>query len=278
MKTLLLLVLLWSGLIAVHAASFDETLTVVLIDNQTEAQLGEFPVPRSKIAAAVERAADLKAKAVVLKFFYDQAKSSAEDGPLNKSLKRLPVIVQARIDDAEPSPNPFPNKFILTGLNADVSLSGRSGWIPLPTLASNAHDVGFVDLDGDVATAVPMLERYQDHTVKTLVLCCLEAATGGKAVIDPGKKLTLANGKTLPLDARNRVPAKLPTKDELSYIPFHTFIVGTTPAKEVAGKVVIIGYDGAKIHSVPTPSGPLRAHRLFLQQLRVVWDRIEPTK
>jgi CHASE2 domain-containing sensor protein len=240
MKALLFLVLLWGGLATACAAGFSETFAVVLIDNATEAQLGEFPLPRSRIAAAVERAADLKAKAVVLKF--------------------------------------FPKKFVLTNLNADVSLSGRSGWIPLPSLATNAHDIGFVDLDGDVATAVPMLERYQDQVVKTLVLCCLEAATGGKAVIDPGKMLTLANGTTLPLDPQNRVPAKLPTKDELNYIPFHNFIAGKTPAKDLAGKVVIIGYDGEKIPVVQTPVGPVRAHRLFVRQLRTVWDRIEPAR
>jgi hypothetical protein len=276
MKALLLLALLWGGLPTARAAGFDEAFAVVLIDNQTEAQLGDFPLPRSKIAAAVERAADLKAKAVVLKFFYDLPKASTEDEPLAKSLKRLPVLVQACLNETETSPNPFPEKFILPNLTAEVSLSGRSGWIPLPTLASNAHDIGFVDLDGDVATAVPMLERYQEQVVKTLVLCCLEAATGGKAVIDPGKKLTLANGNTLPLDFQNRVPAKLPSKDELSYIPFHIFIAGKTPAKRVAGKVLIIGYDGEKIPVVQTPVGLVRAHRLFVRQLRTVWDRLEP--
>jgi hypothetical protein len=278
MKALLFLVLLWGGLATSCAAGFNETFAVVLIDNATEAQLGEFPLPRSRIAAAAERAADLKAKAVVLKFFYDLPKSPAEDGPLANSLKRLPVLLQACLNETETSPNPFPQRFILTNLNADMSLSGRSGWIPLPTLASNAHDIGFVDLDGDVATAVPMLERYQEQVVKTLVLCCLEAATGGKAVIDPGKKLTLANGNTLPLDFQNRVPAKLPSKDELSYIPFHIFIAGKTPAKRVAGKVLIIGYDGEKIPVVQTPVGPVRAHRLFVRQLRTVWDRIEPAR
>lgn len=251
-------------------ASFRDDFAVVFIDNASEAKYGTFPLDRSLFAKAIQKASDLHARGVVLKFFFDQSGAEASDHALAEALTNLPVVLEARIDDMATEPNPLPARFTLNGMKSQTAVSGLSGWIPLPSFLTHAHDVGFVDFS---STQVPLLERYQDHTVKSLVLCCIELATGKRAVIEPGQKVTFGKD-ALQLDAHNCVQAKLPTKDDLAYIPFDKFLAGDIPAGLIQGKVVIIGYDGSQMHSFPTGIDQIRAHRLFIYDLQSIYNRL----
>ncbi|HEY4415879.1 MAG TPA: CHASE2 domain-containing protein, partial [Verrucomicrobiae bacterium] len=218
-------------------ASFKDDFAVVFIDASSEAKYGTFPLDREFLAKAIRRAGELHARGVVLKFFLDQPKTEASDLALAQSLTNLPVILQARIDDAEAHPNPLPERFKLLNVKAKTEVSGQSGWIPTPGLIAKSHDVGFVDFS---TTQVPLLETYQDSSVKSLVLCCIELATGTQAVIQPGQKVTFGT-HDLRVDSHNCVQAPLPLKDDLAYIPFHRFLTGDLPENLIRGKVVIIG-------------------------------------
>ena len=138
--TLVLWVCLWPGSLRASSPRF----AIVLIDAQSESQYGEFPLDRRLIAQAVDRLADLKAKGVILKFFFDQAKEGAGDAALARAFSRVPVLLQARIDDSEASPNPFPTRCFFAGLPSRPALrafSGSRGWIPLPLFAAGARDI-----------------------------------------------------------------------------------------------------------------------------------------
>jgi hypothetical protein len=251
-------------------ASFRDDFAVVFIDADSEAKYGTFPLDRSLLARAIQKASDLHARGVVLKFFFDLPKAEASDSALAHALTNLPVVLQARIDDTTTEPNPLPARFTLNGMKPQTEVSGRSGWIPIPRFIANAHDVGFVDFS---STQVPLLESYQDHTVKSLVLCCLELATGKPAVIEPGQKVKFGN-RALQLDAHNCIQAKLPMKDELAYIPFDKFLAGDIPARLIQDKIVIIGYDGSQMPSFSTTIGQFRAHRLFIYDLQSIYNQL----
>src|SRR6185436_4917516 len=94
-------------IVCIHlpGASFRDDFAVVLIDAASEAKHGAFPLDRSIIARAVEKASDLV---------------------MAKALTNIPVILQARIDDTEAQPNPLPTRFML-GVKAETQVSGRSG-------------------------------------------------------------------------------------------------------------------------------------------------------
>jgi hypothetical protein len=124
-----------------------------------------------------------------------------------------------------------------------------------------------------VSQILPLLENYQDRTVKSLVLCCIELATGKRAVIKPEQKVAFGMHE-LRLDARNCVQATLPLKDECEYIPFHRFVTGDIPASLIQGKVVIIGYDSPQIHSISTSIGQVRAHRQFIYVLQSIYEQL----
>lgn len=251
-------------------ASFRDDFAVVFIDTASEAKYGTFPLDRSLLASAIQKASDLHARGVVLKFFFDLPKAEAGDNALAHALTNLPVVLQARIDDTTTDPNPLPARFTLSGMKTQTEVSGRSGWIPIPRFVTNAYDVGFVDFS---STRVPLLESYQERTVKSLVLCCIELATRKKAVIEPGQKVTFGK-RALQLDAHNCIQAKLPMKDDLAYIPFEKFLAGDIPASLIHGKIVIIGYDGSQMHSFSTTIGQVRAHRLFIYDLQSIYNQL----
>ncbi len=184
-------------------------------------------------------------------------------------MTNLPVLLQARIDDAEAHPNSLPDRFTLPDVKAQTAISGRSGWIPVPRFMASARDVGFVDF---ASMRVPLLETYQSRTVKSLVVCCIELAVGKASVIGPNGSMKFGTNE-LRLDARSCATAALPAKDDLAYIPFNQFLSGETQANQIKGKVVIIGYDGPSIQSFDTAIGPVKAHRLFVYVLQSIYEQ-----
>jgi hypothetical protein len=243
----------------------------VFIDDKTEAALGPFPYDRAVYARAIDRAAELGARGVVVKFFLDQPKSDAGDRALADAMRRTKVVLQARLDDAEAAPNPLPARFRWPVPAGDpgLPLSGRRGWIPLPAFAAVAHDVGFID--HRVIDRMPLVERYGDTYVKSLYLCCLELARDQAAVVEAGKSIRLGDA-TVALDARSEVPVEYPAADDLAPVSFVDFLA-PAPRPEVKGRVVILAYDATRFEPVNTPRGKMRPHRVFYYALRSIERR-----
>lgn len=274
MRVLLTALLLVLGAASSFAASFEDRFAVVMIDAETEAKIGAFPLDRIHFAKALDRAAELKAKAVVFKFFFDQPRNAASDAALAKAMTNLPVVLQACFDNSEPKSNPLPAKFALPGVQPGSSLAGRSGWLPLPALAEKARDIGFVDFDPQASDRTPLIESYQGKAVKNLSLVCLELATGQKAVVETGKRVRFGTA-TIPVDERNFAPLGSFVDGKLDVIPLHAFLSGATPRSAIEGKIVIFGYEGSKIHAFETDAGPIKAHRYFILGLKSLHDRLE---
>jgi hypothetical protein len=248
-----------------------DAFVVVLIDAKTERELGEFPYDRSVLAQSIERAAKFEARGVLLKFFIDRRKSEQGDHALAAAMRKTKVILQARLNDAEPEDNPLPARFQLDlPLSDDHPIHAREGWMPLPELSEAAHDVGFSEYSR--LDRMPIVEKFRDQYVKSLYTCCLELATGKRARIEPGKQITLGD-KSLPLDERDEAPVKLPDADTLEYIPLVDFLHSDFAAR-VKDRVVILGYDGELEKPVETPIGKVRGHRLFCYFLFSLYEQL----
>lgn len=158
------------------------------------------------------------------------------------------------------------------GLPSDlhVAVSGKSGWLPLELLSTNACDVGFVDFVSPVS--VPIIERYQGHYVKSLYLCALEMAFDGRATIE-GHELKIA-GRSLALDKQLQAAITLPERDELEYLSFGDLLEGKLASAAFTDKIVVLGYDGSKIPKIQTPVGNLKAHRVFCYSLFDLYARM----
>jgi CHASE2 domain-containing sensor protein len=74
-----------------------------MIDSVTEAKLGAFPIDRAHIANSINILSSAGAKAVVLKFFYDQPSNEKSDAALQAAIVKstAKILLQARIDDAK---------------------------------------------------------------------------------------------------------------------------------------------------------------------------------
>ena len=263
----------------VAAISAVSPFELVLIDSASEKQLGGFPIDRALIAKAIIVLKQAGARAVVLKFFYDQpGKSPESDKALADAIGSMKTLLQARIDEAELQANPLPARFItgaVTG-NFRSSLTGTSGWIPLAPFAAAAFDIGFVDTASP--DSVPMIESYQNKPVKSLILAALEVALGETAKIDSGVRVTLGK-KSVALTDDNQVVLKLSSVALPDYVPFTALLDGkmnsTQLQEKFRDKVVVIGYDGEKMHFLTTNAGLVKAHRLFYLGLLDVYRQLK---
>jgi CHASE2 domain-containing sensor protein len=240
---------------------------VVFIDAATEEALGVFPYDRSLYAKGIEALARAEVRGVVLKFFIDRPKTAEGDAALAAAMKRVKVVLQARMDDQEPRPNPLPTRFILKGLETRGSkpLAADSGWLPLPALAEQAHDVGFLDSVASVET-VPLVELYKGECVKSLYLAALELALGERAVIVPGNSVRVGTRK-IEMDEQCLAKVSLPATDELEAYSFVDLVNGKIAVERLKDRVVIVGYDGSKMEGIKTSMGMVKGHRIFCYQL-----------
>src|ERR1700744_5617891 len=120
MRLILITVLLGTLGTTLWGASFQDDFAVVFIDAASEAKYGTFPLDRPLLARAIQKAGELQARGVVLKFFFDLPKGEAGDNALAQSLTNLPVVLQARMDNTTTNPNPLPARFTLTGVAAQT--------------------------------------------------------------------------------------------------------------------------------------------------------------
>lgn len=242
---------------------------LVMIDADDEKLLGGFPVDRALVARAIASADRLGARAVVLKFFYDQPSNPSSDALLAESIAAVPTLLQARIDETERHPNAMPQSFYRDGAvdNLSALIGGHAGWLPLPQFSHAAAGVGFVD---SIDTGkVPAYESYQGHVVPSLTLATLEMALGSTSRIEDR---TLHIGAvSMALDETFSFEIDIPSGDELEYLRFSGLVEGQLQANALRDKVVIIGYDGEKMPAVRTGQGNIRAHRLFYYGLVSAW-------
>lgn len=260
-------------LVATSKAAVPEPFRVVFIDDQSAAKFGGYPIPRKVLAASIEAIAVQKPRGIILKLFIDQPKDGLGDQALAWALTKAPVMLQAKIDDSEPNPNPMPERFFLKGLPSDlkVAVSGKSGWLPLGLLSTNAYEIGFVDCMSPNFT--PLIERYQGRYVKSLYLCALEMSLKEKATLE-GRELKIAK-RRLTLNERFEAPVRFPEHDDLEYLGFDGLLEGKLAQGTFTDKIVILGYDGDKIDKMQTPIGQLKLHRVFCYALFDIYARMQ---
>jgi hypothetical protein len=185
----------------------------------------------------------------------------------------MPTTLQA-CHKADGSTNALPERFRILqtdDLELTEVMSNDRAYLPLPIFSKCARGVGFVDLAVDRTDSIPLLEGYQDNLVKSLYVTALELELRETAIY---KKDRVTFGvKSLSFNAMGEHRIKALPK--LSYVPFHHVLNGSIPPEQFKNKVVILGYDGGRIHSIKTKWGEIKAHRLLVQSLLALTDDLE---
>lgn len=226
----------------------DSAFVPVFIDAATEAKLGTFPMDRAVYANAIVVLTKLGAKGVVMKFFLDQPKGKGDE-TLAVAMAASPVVLQAKCDDEEATPNVLDARFTIAAGKQKFDMSCKSGWIPLPALQRSAADVCFIDQPAP--DVVLWHERYQGRAVKTLYACAL----------------TLAGHKLAHTESAAPLKVDLKKSPLVNAISLIDVLDGKIDRSRIAGKVVVLGYEGAKASMFDTAMGRLSAHRYFMMNL-----------
>ncbi len=259
------------GLSATTALS--APFTFLVIDSETERLYGSIPLDRALLAKAINRLNEANAKGIVIKFFFDLPRNEASDQLLEESLCHSNVALQACFNEKEGTTAALDNRFIVAIKPPEHCLSGKTGLIPLERFSKCARSIGFVEVDSD--SSVPLMESYQGNTVKSLSLCALEMATGRTATFSQPGEIRLGNRK-LSINDRGMHSINLQTTNRLIVLPFHQ-VLEKSPlewSSSVSGSVVILGYDGEHIHSIPTKAGSLKAHQFFVHSLLSLYNEM----
>jgi hypothetical protein len=69
--------------------------------------------------------------------------------------------------------------------------------------------------------------------------------------------------------------AKSLAVNKIDALSFIDIVDGKFKPEMIRGKVIVIGYDGAKTHSLKTPFGQLKAHRIFWLGLIDCWRQMQ---
>ncbi|MEM6885230.1 MAG: CHASE2 domain-containing protein [Verrucomicrobiota bacterium] len=256
-----------TSIIAAH--DFAAHFSLVMIDEKTEKHLGNFPYDRSIYAQAIDACADYEAKAVILKFFIDLPKSEIGDSKLKEAMIKIPVILQARLNAPDGTKRKIPKEFALTQQDLTPGYSGKTGWIPLSKFMETAHGIGFVDFN--TVNQIPLIEEYGDTLYPSLILHCLELATGNKAVFSGQNKVEFGE-RLLSVNESNIYAGKIETWEPVEYLSLIDLIQHKLPRHSLKGKIVILGWDTSQTPTIETEHGPKKIHQLFSQCLAAVYN------
>lgn len=247
---------------------------LVLIDEKTEKKLGAFPYERDVLSKGIEQLHELGAKEVLLKVFLDKHKDKRKDKSLANALSNLPVTLQARLDDSELRPNPLISGHKLHTKFKTIKsyLRAESGWLPIIEFSQKAKATGFIDS----IYPVMFVETYKGDAVGSLYFHALESIYDVKIDVKQDR-LYLADHELI-LNQKGEYIYDWSSARQPEYLSYIDLLEGNVESNKVAGKYVVLGYDGSKIHQVPTPDGLMNAHVAFYQSLLSVIANIEEVK
>jgi CHASE2 domain-containing sensor protein len=259
-----------------HRSDAHDFVTVFFDDESAKALHTDAPLPRALKAQAIKMLYEAGARGLVLKYFEDLPSDAEQDRTYAKALCLLPTTLQACLC-LDGSTNALPGQFYITKTNRirlQSVMSEKQGYIPLPQFCACARGVGFVDLERP--DGIPLIERYQGRLVKSLYVTALELETGERADYSSGTNVVFGN-RSLSYNelGEHQITGEL---RKLEYLPFHHVLQGTVAREKLRGKVVILGYDGTRIHSIHTPWGEIKAHRLLVQSLIALTEDLKPVK
>ena len=251
-------------------ARFEDAFVFTFIDRQFEQELGGPPFDRALYAKAVEKCRELGAKGVVIKLFLDRERTVVGDEALAQAMRRMPVVLQARIEPSTGLADDLPDKFRFSMTKLHTGISGDRGWIPIPRLLAVAADIGFVDFADD---SIPLLETYRNAPYKSVVLCALELHFGAKARLSGNKQLMIGD-RRLP-SASNYIQKVSRSSAPLPCVSLSLLLAGNVDESLIRSRVVVLGYTGHDAPTIKTPTGDIEAHVFFGQCLRAVFESMQ---
>lgn len=253
----------------------DRPVRVVDIDEESLARLGQWPWPRTRLAALNDRLAQAGAAAVGFDILFAEPDRTSpprlaetlalppelgaalgalpdHDAEFVRSLSGRPAVLGFAVEygASTASPPAWPFRVVTVGEFDRRPLGGYTKAIlPLPALASAAAGLGAIsfaaDADGIVRRA-PMLLGLADGVVPSLDFELLRVAQRERNLtIQPGAGhapvVLRAGAVGVPVDAAGELWLHYAPAPESPYLPAWRVLAGEVPLAELAGRIVLVG-------------------------------------
>lgn len=268
----------------------DAPVRIIDIDEESLARIGQWPWPRSRLAALVHNLQEMQATAVVLDILLAEPDRNAPRGP-SSSGPGVPA------DDTGPKP-PDPDADlartiadgrVVTGfalvkvastampaLKATVSWqdgprpamlpAGAGAVATLPILEQGAAGNGSLSISlatGGVIRQLPLLVRLGDRVYPSLAAEALRVAQGAddyavRVAADGAITDVRIGAFRIPTDAAGQLwlYSSKPEEEGTRYLPAWRLLDGSAPREAIAGRVVLIGSTARGLQDVhQTPLG-----------------------
>ncbi len=270
-----------------------QPVLIVDIDEESLAKLGQWPWPRTLVAALVQKMRDAPAIAVGFDIVFAE--------PDRASPERIAQSMTA-LDEAmrEKLANLPTNDWVLSQVLRDTrAVLGQAGYprdvgnferpVRAPPMATLGGDpkrflprfTGIVrnievlenaapghgtftlipDDDG-IVRRVPGAITIRDTVVPSLVLEMLRLATGQSTFVaksdDVGMRALVVGGVELPTDRHGRIWVRYAQHDPSRYVSAHKVLSGEVPIERLANKLILIGTSATGLFDVKsTPLNPV---------------------
>ena len=259
-------------LIAGQTASVSESVHVVNIDDQSVAQLGQFPFPRTEYAKIIADLYNRNAGLVVFNIFMPDPDRFGGDAALAQTLKNRPVVLPhaATDDPVQAQHAPFRPGVSVIG-DGDPGIPYRNILPNTRSLNETAAGIGIVntlpEVDG-VVRRIPMVANIGGQLYPSISIETLRVAAG-----DPSFQVKVNGGiieavripqfGKIPTDNFGRIWvdwSSQPTQHSLAALP-----------KDFQGGIVIVGLTARGLNNpVATARGEVYPHHLQASVLDTV--------
>ena len=251
------------------------TTAVVVVDDASVAERGQWPWPRDMVAELIDRLHDMGATATAFDVLFAEPDrvQGKSDERLAASLARAPnVLGHGLLFDTVAAPPGcyLPPVKLVERQRGDASphagfFEARGAVCPLPALATAAGATGFInaapDTDGRLRR-VPLLVRHGDDVYQSLPLAAVRRVTGNGALVlnargDGSLTLTVA-GRPVTLDVAGRMLVRHEPAARPAMIPASDVLDGRVDPAHIRGRIVFIGATALGLRDVvstPTEQG-----------------------
>ncbi|MCP4490098.1 MAG: CHASE2 domain-containing protein [Gammaproteobacteria bacterium] len=256
--------------------AYEPSTLFITIDDETERHLGKFPIDRKYYARAIDKLVEMKAKGVVFKFFLDQSKNKDMDLELASSISRLDTILQYQLKGDSQGSLPasiiadsFPNS------PSSSRISGNGNMLPIPLFSSSSASFGFVDANlNEGFDKIELLGNHGDLAVKSLQLKMLELLAGEIAKMKHDQ--IYVGEQAFPLNDNGQTSCPYLKIGKPKTKSIQSLLQGEIDTKEVAGKIVVIGYDKNDAPKISLSMfEEMGIHQLFYRQLVCLSQMLE---
>lgn len=231
----------------------EHRITLIDIDDNSIAQLGPMPWPRTRMADLLEiLLSDYQVKGIALDVVFENKKERDGDLRLAALAEHAPIVLAQAFDFVSNRQQILESGHLLNGSNAAfLRPAHATGYIANHEGFRNARyagNIGFIpDFDG-ILRRLPFTTEYQNNYFPNLALALFNCCTGSNSStkLNASQFMIAANGL-------GRVEF---ARDYASYqvIPAYMVLNGSAPLEKLSGRLIIIGSSGFSLADrVPTP-------------------------